>query len=79
VHAAKKRYNIFLCSLCRLIVTANFVPSSSILVTLIMEALRSSETLVISRVAPHIIQEDGILQFYEPPRPVKRTAFLFYM
>jgi hypothetical protein len=33
----------------RLIVTANVVPSSLILVTLMMEALRSSRTLVLTR------------------------------
>jgi cytochrome c oxidase subunit IV len=35
---------VFLHSVCRLLVTANIVPSLLILVTLMMEALRSSET-----------------------------------
>jgi hypothetical protein len=45
----------------RLLVTANVVPSSPILVTLVMEALGSSETLVLTRAIPRIIPEDGIL------------------
>jgi hypothetical protein len=44
-----------------LLVTANIVPSSPILVTLMMEEIRSSETLVLTRVTWHNIPEDGIL------------------
>jgi hypothetical protein len=44
----------------RLLVTASVVPSSQILVIL-MEALRSSETSVLTRAAQHNIPEDGIL------------------
>jgi hypothetical protein len=40
---------VFLCSMCQLLVTANVVPSSLILVTLMTEALRSSETSVLTR------------------------------
>jgi hypothetical protein len=40
---------VFLRSLRRLLVTANVVPSSPILVTLMMEALGSSETAVLTR------------------------------
>jgi hypothetical protein len=45
----------------RLLVIANAVPSSLILVTLIMEAIRSSETSAFTRPTRRNIPDDGIL------------------
>jgi hypothetical protein len=54
--AATKAHWLF-----QLIVTANVVPSSPILVTLMMGVIRSSKTAVLTRVTQCIIPEAGIL------------------
>jgi hypothetical protein len=52
---------VFLRSVRRLLVKANVVTSSPILVILIMEALRSSETAVLTKAAQRNTLEDAIL------------------
>jgi hypothetical protein len=53
---------VFLRSVRRLLVTANAVPSSPILVTMMMKALSSSETSVLTRATQRNIPEEGILR-----------------
>jgi hypothetical protein len=53
----------FLCTMLQLLVTANVVPSSLILFSLMMEATNFSETSVLTRVTSRHNPEDGILYY----------------
>jgi hypothetical protein len=57
----EKSHIIFLRGVCWLLVTANVISSSSIIVTLMMQALCSSETRVLKIVTRGYISEDGII------------------
>jgi hypothetical protein len=51
---------VFLRRAIQLLVSTNVVPSSLILSTLMMEAISSSETFVLTKVARHHTPENGI-------------------
>jgi hypothetical protein len=57
---------VLLGSVLRFLVSANVVPSSPILVTLMMEAIRSSKTSVLARATLYNIPEDGIFHSHRP-------------
>jgi hypothetical protein len=67
-------------TLSRLLVTASVAPSSPILVTLMKEALRSSETSVLKRATRRHNPEDANLQFvlsFHNAKDTYRMAVVF--
>jgi hypothetical protein len=68
---------LFIPSVRPLLVTANVVPSSPSLVTLMMEALNSYGTSVLTRATQRNIQEDGI--FYSHRRENLKSYTISYI
>jgi hypothetical protein len=59
-----------------LLATADIVHISLILFTLVMEAIRSSETSILTRATQRSIPEDGILQSYRRENSKSYMKFL---
>jgi hypothetical protein len=63
-HQGDKNRRLFLRRVLRLLVTANGVPSLPIRVTLMMEAIRSSETSFLTEATRSNISEDGTVYVF---------------
>jgi hypothetical protein len=59
----------------RLLVTTNIVPSSPILVTLMMDALCSSKTSVLTRATRRNIPEEGVLRLISSYINTEQSTF----
>jgi hypothetical protein len=69
---------LFHCGVLRLLVTPNIVPGSLILVSLMMEAICSSKTLVLTRATWCNILEDNILHSHRCENLISYKEFCVY-
>jgi hypothetical protein len=63
---------VFLRIVLQFLFTANIIPSSLLLTTLMMDAIRSSEMSVLARVTRPHIQNDGILHSHQLLHSINR-------
>jgi hypothetical protein len=80
-HVALVRTNIseeHIASIVRVTRIVNVVPGSPTLVTLMMEAIRSSKTLVLTRTIGHTIPEDSILHSHHCEKLKSYNAILIH-
>jgi hypothetical protein len=70
---------VFHRSVHRLLVTAIVVPSSPILITLMKEALSSSDTSVLQRATRRNIPEDTILHYHISYKIIKDSSISYFI